>query len=93
MGKMKTNFVNRVYMRPARWDLNEKILDFLDVKYTPGPVSFKTADSSPSNNLEITLPGITFLDHDRNMVLATTVPLPDEIAAFLWQRGYYVLTL
>lgn len=71
----------------------KKILDFLDVKYTPGPVSFKTADSSPSNNLEITLPGITFLDHDRNMVLATTVPLPDEIAAFLWQRGYYVLTL
>lgn len=90
---------NRYLVLPLSAEKNglsivKKALDFLSVKHTPpGPVSFKTEESSLANNLEMTLPGITFPDHNNHMILATTVPLPNAIMAFLWQKGYYVLTL
>jgi hypothetical protein len=46
-----------------------------------------------SRNIRLALSGIIFSDPDGKTFLATTLSLPDEIKAFLSQRGYKILLL
>jgi len=70
-----------------------KILDFIGVKYDSKPHHFMAADREDSKNIRITIPGIIFQDHNGQTILATHLRLPREIANFLSQKGYKILSL
>jgi hypothetical protein len=70
-----------------------RILDFIGVKFSPGPQAFTAAGSSESNNIMVTIPGIAFQDNLGRSVFASSVNLPDEITGFLSRKGYKVLSL
>ena len=70
-----------------------RVLEFLNVHFDRGPHMIMAKRGDASRNVTLTLPGITFHDHNGNSVLATSVNLPPEIVAFLSQRGYHILLL
>jgi len=68
-----------------------RVLEFLNVRFKPGPHSFMAKKGDVSRNVKLTLSGIVFQDRKGDSVLVTSLDLPSEIAAFLSQRGYKVL--
>jgi LysM repeat protein len=67
-----------------------KTLRFLDIQFDPGPHSFMATTRNDWRNIKLTLAGIIFPDSRGKPVLATSVNLPGEIAAFLSQKGYKI---
>lgn len=74
-------------------DMVVDILKFCGVQFDPGPHSFKATAGDESKNIGITIPGVVFSDRHGKPVLATPLDLPNNIAAFLAQKGYTILTL
>lgn len=70
-----------------------KTLEFLDIKFDPGPHSFTVIKGKSPRNIKLTLPGNAFSDTNGKSILATPLSLPDEISLFLSQRGYKILVL
>ncbi|MBW1779176.1 MAG: LysM peptidoglycan-binding domain-containing protein [Deltaproteobacteria bacterium] len=70
-----------------------RILEFLNVRFNPGPHSFMARKGDPKRNVKLTLPGIVFKDRKGGSVLVTSLDLPSEITVFLSQRGYRVLVI
>ena len=52
-----------------------------------------TAERANSKNIRITVPGVTFLNHEGQAFFATPLTLPDEVANFLSRKGYKILSL
>jgi hypothetical protein len=71
----------------------ELVLGFIDMKFDPRPHVFPVSSRDEARNIMLTLQGIQFSDKDNRKILATDTTLPDEIIAFLNQKGYYVLEL
>jgi hypothetical protein len=71
----------------------KKVLVLLGIKFNPGPLSFKVMGADLSNNVEMTLPGISFSGRSGDMILLTPVDLPNEIATYFSQKGYTSLVL
>jgi LysM repeat protein len=77
-------------------DLNrttELILDFLGLSYDSKPHHFLTAGREETRNITLTVPGISFYDHEGKKILATDKKIPAEIVSFLNQKGYNLLEL
>jgi hypothetical protein len=72
-------------------EMVSRVLEFLNVRFKPGPHSFMAKKGDVSRNVKLTLSGIVFQDRKGDSVLVTSLDLPSEIAAFLSQRGYKVL--
>jgi len=70
-----------------------KTLRFLNVQFDPGPHHFMATTRDDSRNIQLTLPGIIFSDNHGKAILATKLNIPDEIAAFLSEKGYCILDL
>ena len=70
-----------------------KTLGFLNVQFDPGPHHFMATTRDDSRNIQLTLPGIIFSDNRGKAILATKLNIPDEIAAFLSEKGYCILDL
>ena len=73
--------------------MTELILDFLGLSYDSQPHHFLTADREETRNITLTVPGISFYDHEGKKILATDKKIPAEIVSFLNQRGYNLLEL
>ncbi|MEE4351647.1 MAG: LysM domain-containing protein [Desulfatiglans sp.] len=73
--------------------LISKTLDFVGVQFHKGPLSFMTADKASPKNISFTIPGILFLNPKEMAIFATQKILPDDIAAFVGQKGYKILGL
>jgi hypothetical protein len=71
-------------------DMVAKTLKFLDVQFDPGPHSFMATTRNDWRNIKLTLPGIIFTDSRGKPILATSLNLPGEIAAFLSRKGYKI---
>jgi len=77
-------------------DLNrttELMLDLLGLSYDSKPHHFLTADREETRNIALTVPGISFYDHEGKHILATDKKMPAEIVSFLNQKGYNLLEL
>jgi hypothetical protein len=74
-------------------NLVAKTLEFLGIQFQRGPHYFMASARDDSRNIRLALSGIIFSDPDGKTFLATTLSLPDEIKAFLTQRGYKILLL
>ena len=74
-------------------NLVAKTLEFLGIQFQRGPHYFMASARDDSRNIRLALSGIIFSDPDGKTFLATTLSLPDEIKAFLSQRGYKILLL
>lgn len=70
-----------------------KTLEFLDVPFNPGPHPFFARPGDEKGNIRLTLPGIVFSGRQGKTVFATPLKLPNEIKAFLSERGFEVLVL
>lgn len=70
-----------------------KALEFLNIQFDPGPHHFMVTTKDDSRNIRLTLPGIIFSDNHGKAILATKLNIPDEIAAFLSEKGYSILDL
>jgi hypothetical protein len=70
-----------------------KTLGFLNVQFDPGPHHFMATTRDDSRNIQLTLPGIIFSDNHGKAILATRLNIPDEITAFLSEKGYFILDL
>jgi hypothetical protein len=70
-----------------------RMLDFLGIKFDSGPHPFMVTERDESRNIRLTIPGITFPGEGGRDVFATRTNLPQEIATFLHQRGYKILSL
>lgn len=73
--------------------LVSKTLDFLGVKFDSKSHNFMATERDESRNIRLTIPGIIFRDNNGRNILATRLKIPGEIATFLSQRGYRVLSL
>jgi hypothetical protein len=71
-------------------DMVAKTLKFLDIQFDPGPHSFMATTRNDWRNIKLTLPGIIFPDSRGKPILATSLNLPGEIAAFLSRKGYKI---
>ena len=65
--------------------------EFLGIQFQRGPQHFKAIARDDSKNITLTLPGVIFSDSNGKSILATPLCLPDEINAFLTQKGYKIL--
>lgn len=74
-------------------DLAGKVLEFLGIPFQKGPHSFTAGKVHDSGKITLKLPGVLFSNIKGQPVIATPMILPDEILAFLSQRGYKVLVL
>ncbi len=70
-----------------------KTLKFLGTKFYKGPHPFLATGRDTSRNIKFTIQGITFLDQGGQRILATHTNLPSEIAQFLSDKGYKILSL
>jgi LysM repeat protein len=70
-----------------------KSLDFLGVPFDPNPHPFLASKREAAKNIQFTVPGILFKDHEGKPVLATKLVLPQGILTLLGQRGFRVLSL
>ena len=70
-----------------------KTLRFLNLDFDPGPHHFMATTRDDSRNIQLTLPGIIFSDNHGKAILATKLNIPDEITAFLSEKGYCILDL
>lgn len=70
-----------------------KTLGFLNVQFDPGPHHFMATTRDDSRNIQLTLSGIIFSDNHGKAILATRLNIPDEITAFLSEKGYFILDL
>ena len=70
-----------------------KTLGFLNVQFDPDPHHFMATTRDDSRNIQLTIPGIIFSDKHGKSILATKLNIPDEIAAFLSEKGYCILDL
>ncbi|MBW1721496.1 MAG: LysM peptidoglycan-binding domain-containing protein [Deltaproteobacteria bacterium] len=73
--------------------LVSKTLAFLGTAFDSSPHTFLTAERTDRRNIQITVPGITFLGQSGERILATPVNLPGDITDFLRKKGYRVLRL
>jgi LysM repeat protein len=73
--------------------ITELLLDFLDMEFDPRPHDFLVSSRDEARNITFTVQGIRFSDKDNRNIFATDTTLPDEVAAFLNQRGYHLLEL
>ncbi|MFW6114872.1 MAG: LysM peptidoglycan-binding domain-containing protein [Thermodesulfobacteriota bacterium] len=71
----------------------ELVLDFLDLEFDPKPHAFPVSAREESQNIILTVEGITFSDKDNRKILATHTTLPVEVSGFLSQKGYHLLEL
>jgi len=77
-------------------DLNkmtELTLNFLGLSYDSNSHRFLTSGRNETRNITLTVPGISFYDHEGKHILATEKKIPAEIVSFLNQRGYNFLEL
>ena len=70
-----------------------KCLDFLAIPFDSNPHPFLASRRGAARNIQFTIPGILFKDHQGKPVLTTKRLLPQEILALLGQRGFRVLSL
>jgi hypothetical protein len=70
-----------------------KTCEFLGIPFQEGPHRFKARSGDKTENIVLTLPGIIFKDKTKETILATPLNLPDEISAFLYHKGYKVMTV
>jgi hypothetical protein len=73
--------------------ITELVLDFLDVEFDPRPHDFLVSSRDEARNITLTVQGISFSDKDNRKILASDTTLPDEVVAFLNQKGYHLLEL
>jgi hypothetical protein len=69
------------------------VLDFIGVKAYSGSHPFWTADRNHAKNIKITIPGVSFRDHQGQNIFATPLRLPEEVATFLSRKGYKILSV
>ncbi len=69
------------------------VLDFIGVKAYSGSHPFWTADRDNAKNIKITIPGVSFRDHQGQNIFATPLRLPEEVASFLSSKGYKILNV
>ncbi len=77
----------------APLSLASRTLKFLGIPFDAEPRAFMATDRPESQNIRITIPGITFFDGSGQPVFITPLSLPDALAGFLSQKGYKVLGL
>lgn len=70
-----------------------RVCEFLGIQFKRGPHDFMAVKNDGTRNVKMTLSGVIFSDSDEQSILATPLSLPEEINAFLSQRGYRVLLL
>jgi hypothetical protein len=70
-----------------------RTLGFLGIEHHNGPHSFFATNGDDARNIKLTLPGIIFSDAKGNVILATPLSVPDDIAVFLSKRAYMILPL
>ena len=70
-----------------------RVCEFLGTQFKRGPHDFMAIRKDGSRNVKMTLSGVIFSDSSGKSILATPLNLPEEIHAFLSQRGYRVLLL
>jgi hypothetical protein len=69
------------------------VLDFIGVKAYSGSHPFWTAHRDDAKNIKITIPGVSFRDHQGQNIFATPLRLPEEVASFLSSKGYKILSV
>ena len=73
-------------------NMASRTLTFLGCRHKMGPHTLSTAPNS-KNNIKLTLSGIIFFTEQGHSVFMTPLALPPEVALFLDQKGYRVITL
>jgi len=73
-------------------NIASKTLEFIGSRIVPVP-TFWCSARKDNRNIQLSVPGIIFLDTDKTSVFATENRLPNEIKAFLTKQGYKILTL
>ena len=73
-------------------NMASKTLTFLGWQHKMGPHTLSTAPNG-KNNIKLTLSGIAFFTEQGHSVFMTPLALPPEVALFLYQKGYRVITL
>ena len=71
----------------------QKILAFLGLSFDSEPHHFLAAARDETRNITLTIPGISFHDHEGKKILATDKKMPRQIVSFLNQMGYNLLEL
>jgi hypothetical protein len=71
----------------------QKSLGFLGVPFDSKPHNFMAAQRGEQKDIRLTIGGILFQDKDGQNIIATSLNLPEEIALFLFQRGYHLMRL
>ncbi len=91
---LKENGVSVLSLSKERDALNmaSRILAFLGWPHKMGPHTLATAPDD-KNNIKLTLSGIIFFTEQGHSVFMTPITLPPEVALFLYQKGYRVITL
>jgi len=69
-----------------------KTLKFLGWQHKMGPHTLSTASHS-TKNIKLTLSGVIFFTESGNSVFMTPLDLPPEVALFLYEKGFRVVTL
>jgi hypothetical protein len=69
-----------------------KTLKSLGWQHTMGPHTLSTA-SHGKNNIKLTLSGVIFVTEGGGSVFMTPLDLPPEVALFLYEKGFRVVTL
>ena len=69
-----------------------KTLKFLGWQHKMGPHALST-DPRGKKNIRLTLSGVIFSTEGGNSVFMTPLDLPPEVALFLYEKGYRVVTL
>jgi len=69
-----------------------KTLKFLGWEHKMGPHTLSTAPQS-KKNVNLTLAGVIFFTEGGHSVFMTPLDLPPEVALFLYEKGYRVVTL
>jgi hypothetical protein len=74
-------------------DAAAKVLQFVEVPINQGPHRFEASCGEGASNISFILHGITFADKEGRTVLATALPLSEEVLSFLGFKGVTVLEL
>jgi LysM repeat protein len=69
-----------------------RILDMLGVQSNSKPHHFMAAKRDKSRNVRLTIPGIIFKGNNGQPIFATHLGIPKEIARFLSNKGYKILS-
>ncbi len=72
--------------------LASKTLKFLGWQHKMGPHTLSTA-TDPEQNVQLTLAGVIFSTEGGDSIFMTPLNLPPEVALFLYEKGYRVVTL